>query len=199
VDIQERARLRLAIPIAWLGLSTGMFLYFLGVDATDDYAGWIVAVVAVQVPPYTAIVTARAGQPLGTGRALAVGIPAGLVGALGVFFVLAVVGLTIWPPVPFEFRPYALGLGAGAIALVIGVVKYVSRLRRAPSPRAARSVLGQVLFEGVLGAIAVATRWSDAARDPGIWLVVLVPMLWTMPLWWLLREPRAIPEARLRR
>ncbi|MEO7730895.1 MAG: hypothetical protein ABIY55_07990 [Kofleriaceae bacterium] len=198
MDTQERARLGLAIPIAWLGLSTGLFLYFFSLDLTDDYAGWIIAIVIAQIPPYLALVTARAGRPLGTGRAIALALPAALVGAFGPFFVLSVIGLTIWRAAPFEFRPYLLGLGAGVIALVVGFVLYVRRLRRNAYPRAARHVLWRVVFDGALGVIAVATRWSDAARDPGIWLAVLAPILWTVPLWWLLREPRAIPEARVR-
>ena len=182
----------------WIGLATGACLFFFD-RALEEYAGGIAAIVGAQIPAYLALAAAKPGQPLGRAPAIALGVPAAIVGALGPLFVLTVVGMTAWPPVPFELRPYLLGLAAYAIALVVGLVTYLRWLRRGGFPHAARRVMARVCLAGVLGAIAVATRWSEAARDPVIWLAVLAPSLWTIPLWWLLRAPPSLPDARVRR
>jgi hypothetical protein len=198
VDAHEQRRFRLAVPAAWVGVATGMFLYLSDLDATDDYAGWIIAMVVLQIPAYLAVVTAAPDRPFGRGRAFALAIPAALIVALAAFFIGGIVGIAIWRPVPFELRPYALGLGAALVGLAVGLARHVRMVRRVSHPRGVRGVLARVTIVGLIAVIALATRWSEASREPGIWLAVVTPVLWTVPLWLVARTSRRLPEARLR-
>lgn len=186
------------MPAAWVGIATGMFLSLFELDATDDYAGWIIVMIALQIPAYLTVVTAAPDQSFGWGRAFALAIPAALMVALAAFFVGGIVGIAIWRPVPFELRPYALGLGAAVVGLALGLARHVRMVRRVPYPRGARGVLARVTIAGLIAVIAVATRWSEASREPGLWLAVVTPVLWTVPLWLVVRATRRLPEARLR-
>ncbi|MBC7977978.1 MAG: hypothetical protein H7138_23600, partial [Myxococcales bacterium] len=144
----ERRRFAVAMPIAWLGIAVGMFLYLFDLDRLDDYAGWLVVVVVTQVPAYLAVVTATDEQRFATGRALALAIPAALMIALAMFFVGAVAGLAIWKPVPFEFRPLLIGVGAAVVALIVSIATLVRLLICQPHRGAARRVVGRVAIAG---------------------------------------------------
>jgi hypothetical protein len=58
--------------------------------------------------------------------------------------------------------------------------------------------VGRVTLAGVLGLVAAAMRWTATSRDPGIWLAVVAPVLWTLPFWLVVHGPRRIPRAQVR-
>ena len=53
--------------MTWIGIATALFLYFFSLDSTDDYAGWIPATVATQIPAYLALGSAEPNRPLRRG------------------------------------------------------------------------------------------------------------------------------------
>jgi hypothetical protein len=184
------------LPILWLGILAALFWELFKIDSTDDYVGWIPAMAVTQIPAYLALAFAPADRPFGIGRALAVAIPAALVVAVSGFLIGGVVGLEIWGRKPFELRPLIVGFGAGVVVLVVSCVGFARMLVRTAHRIAARRVLRLVLLAGGLGVGAMLLDWKALMGEPGLWLVIVAPITWTLPMWVTVREPPRIPAAR---
>ena len=203
-----------SVVFGWLCAAAAAFVALFEIDATDDYVGWIPAMVVVQLPAFLALRRGAAGgddhapgcperheASLRGNRRWALAVPAAITGASGVFFVVLAIGQMIWKPAFLEFRPALLAMGVGIAAMVAAVVVFGRILRRLPHPRGARRVLLAVTALGAAGLAAMALPFGKAGWrfDLGAWLVVALPVLWVIPLWLLTavgppREP-AIPRA----
>jgi hypothetical protein len=83
---------------------------------------------------------------------------------------------------------------AGLVALIVAGARFSRLLRDLPHPRGARRVLLGVTALGAAGIAAVGLRFGAPRGSQAAWLVVAVPVLWTIPLWILLAlEPRPEP------
>src|SRR5689334_8820113 len=103
------------VLVGWLCAAGAAFVTLFGMDATDDYAGWVPVIVVVQLPAFLAL---RPPWPVGTlsgARRWALVLPAALVTGMGVFWTMVPIGFLIWAPAWLEFRPLLLGLGAGFV------------------------------------------------------------------------------------
>jgi hypothetical protein len=118
---------------------------------------------------------------------------------MAVFWTMVPIGFLIWKPEWLEFRPLLLGLGVGLVAMIVAGVGFGRRLRAVPHPRSTRLVLIVVTALGAIGLGAMALRLGGSMKDPALWLVVGVPVLWAAPLWLLLalEPPREPPIPRV--
>jgi hypothetical protein len=203
-----------SVLFGWLCAAVVAFGVLFEIDATDDYVGWIPAMIAVQLPAFLVLRRGAAGghdhdpgcparheASIQGDRRWALVVPAAIASGAGVFFVVLSIGQMIWKPAFLEFRPFLLAMCAGIAAMVAAVVAFGRILRRLPHPRGARRVLLAVTALGAAGLAAMALPFGKAGWrvDPGAWLVVALPVLWVIPLWILTaiepaREP-AIPRA----
>lgn len=199
-----------SVLFGWIGAAAAAFVAMFEADATDDFAGWIPVMVAVQLPVFFALRRGAAGghgcdhdhdhghaadcparhevlpePPLRGARRWAVALPAALAGAMGVFWTALAVGNLIWEPQFLELRPLMLATVAGFAAVIAAGVGFARILWRLPHPRGTRRVLLVVAALGAAGLAAVGLSFGQASRsiDPGAWLVVAVPILWVIPLW----------------
>lgn len=187
------------VIVGWICAAGAAFLALFDRGATDDYAGWIPVVVAMQVPAFLALrgkTVVRREELRAGARRWAVVVPAALVAAMGVFWTVGSLGSLIWEPKFLELRPVMLAMIAGLVAIVVAAVGFGRVLERHPHPRGARTVLLVVTALGVAGVGAMAMPFVGRARirEAGEWLVVGLPLLWVMPLWLLSAiEPRPEP------
>lgn len=187
------------VLVGWLCAAAAAFVALFRMDATDDYAGWVPVIVVVQVPAFLAL---RPPWPEGTpsgARRWGLALPAALVTGMAVFWTMVPIGYVIWKPEWLEFRPLLLGLGVGLVAMIVAGVGFGRRLRAVPHPRSTRLVLIVVTALGAIGLGAMALRLGGSMKDPALWLVVGVPVLWAAPLWLLLalEPPREPPIPRV--
>jgi hypothetical protein len=183
------------VLVGWLCAAGAAFAALFDIDSTDDYAGWVFAVVAVQLPAIVALWPVRR-EALPRALRLALALSAALVTGVAVFWMTVPIGTLIWKPAWLEFRPALLGLSVGLVAVIVAGVKFVRFLGRTPHPLGARRVLLVVGALGAAGAGALALRFGVAARPE--WLVVAVPVAWALPLY-LLAVLQPPPEPRIPR
>jgi len=199
--MRRPSRLAIGVAVAWTCAAAAAYWYFFGRDDTDDYAGWLIVVYALQLPVYLAVVTAPRGRELGTGRALAVALPAGLVTGDALMWAALVIGLTLWPDTDFELRPLLIGLVTGVVGVVTSAVGFVLVLRGRPHPRGYAAVLAIVTAAGAASVLFMFLVLSSLLGDvPGSWILILAPLEFVVPLWMVVRshpaEPPPVPAAR---
>ena len=173
----------IAVVIASLGVTIGLFLYFFGRSDTDDYAGWVFAIWGLQLPMYLATVTASGEQPLGTGRAVAIALPSSIASAFGLFIFGVVVGSKLWEPRFLDLRPLLVAGCAGVATLAVMPVWAIRLLRRVAHPQGLTRVLVVTTVAGILGAGIVAMDANIGSGDVGLWLAILAPLAFTVPSW----------------
>lgn len=199
------------VIVGWLCAAGAAFLALLERDATDDYAGWIPAVVALQLPALFALASGASGTPgasgppgaagepppppLSAARRWALIVPATLAAAAAAFWAAGAVGAMIWAPELAEVRPLLLALAAGIAALIAGPIAFARILREAPHRRGVRRVLLGVTAAAAAGVAAPLLLFARARRsdDPAAWLAIGAPALWVLPLWLALAVEPAPP------
>lgn len=187
--------------LLWLFVSIGLFVYCLQDDALDDFAGWIPAVLVLQLPALPIAAHAATDEPgaLPRGWRIACAISLGLVTAFSVFFCCLIVGRRIWHSDFIEVRPLQNGLLMGAVALIVTSVRFSIRMRQRPHPLALRRGLLELLAVALAFVALVAYEEGSgfvetALGNRGQLLLVAVPFLWMAPLWLLMpRRPRPGP------
>ncbi|HSK04449.1 MAG TPA: hypothetical protein VK932_24510 [Kofleriaceae bacterium] len=174
------------VLVGWLCAAGAAFLALFDLAATDDYAGWVPAIVALQVPAIVALWPVRR-EKLPAGLRLALALPAALVAGFAVFLLTMPLLMTRLPDL-LAFLP----LGFGLAAVVVAAVTFGRILEREPHPRGARRVLVVVAVLGAAGA-GMTTLWLGPVPEPE-WLVVAVPVAWALPLYLLATlQPRPEP------
>ena len=187
------------VIVGWICAAGAAFVALFDHGTTDDYAGWIPVVVAMQVPVLLALrgkTAAKREVLLAGARRWAVVVPAALVAAMGVFWTAGSLGSLVWEPKFLELRPLLLATVAGFVAIIVAAVGFARVFERRPHPRGLRTVLLVVTALGVAGVGMMAMPFVGRARirEAGQWLVVGLPLLWVMPLWLLSAlEPRPEP------
>jgi hypothetical protein len=176
------------VIVGWICAAGAAFLALFDCCTTDDYAGWIPVVVAMQVPAFFALrgkTVAKREALLAGARRWVVVPPAAIVAAMGVFWTTGSIGSLIWEPKFLELRPLLLATVAGFVAIIVAAVAFARVLGSAPYPRGLRTVLLVVTALGVAGVGAMAMPFLGRARihEAGEWLLVGIPLLWVIPLW----------------
>jgi hypothetical protein len=185
-----RPRDYVTIAIVWLAACGTAFLVLFDHASTDDYAGWVIAMAATEVPPFIALATATHDQPLGTGRTVAIALPAALVVGL-----CSLVGSALLAAIVIGSRsdiaPLVVAMFGGlAGALGFGFGFGLSR-NRPPHPRGARRML-LVQLVVALFAVALCVPFTLGQAD-GLWVVLATPIAWPLPLLAACRRRRADP------
>jgi len=204
----RRSAYRLVL-VGWLCAAGAAFYAMFDHGTTDDYSGWIPAVVVLQVPGFVALrpwatETEEGRVPMPGGRRWALMLTAALAAAVGVFWIAGCVGSAIWEPKFLELRPLLLAGCAGLAGVFAAAIGFARILRHAPHPRGARRVLLVVTGLGVAGVGAMAMPFLGRMRinDVGELLLVGLPLVWACPMWLLLAlEPPPeppIPRASVR-
>lgn len=198
--------MRRALP--WLALagylaaSVAVFLVLFAEPATDDYAGWSLALPALALPSW--IVLLRRRDPLGLLGALALALPGGL-GLGGV-----VASLVALVRVPDVAQAAALLLFGPVLALAVGLVLW-RRTRGLSTRDAVRRVAVVVGAPALLALLAQLLLWRDvlttqpAGRELSfdgaialaLVLLDLLPLAWALACglaWW-----ATAPQAEARR
>jgi hypothetical protein len=179
------------VLVGWLCAAGAAFAALFDLDATDDYAGWVFVVVALQVPAIVALWPVRR-EALPRALRLALALSAALVTGVAVFWVAVPIGYLIWKPAWLELRPALLGLVVGLVAAVAAGVKFVPILGAVPHPIGARFVVLVVAVLGMAGATAMVLRFGVTAQPD--WLAVAIPVAWALPLYFLAAlQPRPEP------
>jgi hypothetical protein len=164
--------------VGWLCVAGAAFVALFDHHATDDYAGWVPATVAVQVPAILAIWPSRRASRLAGARRWALALPAALVTGIAAFWLTMPIG-TLMGSSLLAFAPLLLGL----MAVIAAGVGFARILRDVPHPRGARLVLLVVIAVGAAGVGATALWFGDAVgTDAALWLVVVAPVAWALPL-----------------
>ena len=174
---RSSVRDHVTVAVVWLALCGAGFVILFGYDSTDDYAGWLIALPLAQIAPYIALATARHGEPLSVGRRVALVLPTALWVGMCWFLLVGAIGSRIWRDA-FDFTGPILGLLAGlASAIAFGIV--FGRDRR-PHPRGARAVLLVHLITACVVGVPAALVGRNV--DPGLYVVIAVPIAWPLPL-----------------
>lgn len=189
-------RVPIALLVAWLCLIAGLTSAVFGSRELDDYVGFVPATAVIQIPAFLALIRAPFDQPFGRGRALALALPAALLIAFAAFWFAAEIGIVVWGRAPFQFNPLFLGACSAIVAFAWSSVLFTRSLTRRLHPVAARRILISVALAACAAAIMLLTDWAAVMREPAIWLIVALPVVWTLPLWLMLRVPPPIPPAR---
>lgn len=185
------------LAVLWIVLCGAAFVTLFSIPETDDVAGFVLAMLALQIPPFLALAGAPDGAPLSGARSVALAVPAAVVGAVVAFFVVGVVAARIFRG-DLDLTPIFLAMGATLIGclgsgLVVGF--YVNAR---PHPLGARRVLTWVAIASLLaGAIVMSVA---IRRDAAVGVVMGVPVLWCVPLLLVTRRKACepVPLARVR-
>lgn len=187
------------VLVGWLCAAGAAFAAMFDHNATDDFAGWILVIVVLQLPAFLAL-RPSPDTPFTGSRRWGLALPAALAAGIGVFWLLVPIGFLIWEPTWLEFRPMLLALACGLIAMFAAGSGFGRMLRELAHPRGTRQVLLAVTALGAAGAGSMALRFGEAADLYGAeWIIVALPLLWTLPLWILLalRPPHEPPIPRV--
>lgn len=190
-------RTLLTLVVVWTMLCGAGFVTLFSIPETDDVAGFVFAVLALQLPAFFALAWARDGEPLSAGRSVAVAIPAAIVGAFAAFFVFGLVASAFF----HDFGDLTAGflafgaslLGCVGSGLVVGLY-----LPRRPHPIGARRVLTWFSIANLVGGVVVMV--VARRRDAALGVIMAMPLAWCVPLLLLTRRKAAepVPVARVR-
>ena len=175
-----------------LAVSVGVFFALFAAPATDDYAGWSLALPALTLPSWAVLLRRR--DPLGPVGALALALPGGA--SLG----CVVASLVAFVRAPDIAQAAALVLFGPVLALVVGAVLW-QRTRGLATRDAVRRVAVVVGAPALLALLAQLLVWRDelAAQPAGrelsfdgaialaLVLLDLLPLAWALACglaWW---------------
>jgi hypothetical protein len=175
------------VLVGWLCAAGAAFLVLFDHDATDDYAGWVLAIVVAQAPAILALWPSPSATLTDARRRRALVFPAALVAGVAVFWLTLPILLLVRMWSFLALSPLVSALAA----VIVGYVRFGRILDRLPHPRGARRVLLEVAAVGGAGA-AAAALWFDPLGQPE-WLAVAVPVAWALPLY-LLASLQPLPE-----
>ncbi|MBP6628192.1 MAG: hypothetical protein KBG28_11435 [Kofleriaceae bacterium] len=193
-----RWRRATTLAVTWVCLVGATFVALFARADTDDYAGWVLVVLAAQVAPAIGLARDRARPRPSWLTAVSVGVVAGLAVAWGLFMIMAMAFVAAGDP----RADSALELGLLGLCVVAGVIWAVTGpffMRRAPHPA---SVQRGLVVTALVGLVALLMTMLAADGVPWVELVlgVALPLAWAAPLLlWLrvLRPVPATPRARL--
>lgn len=182
--------------LMWGFVAAGLFVYCWSDPRLDDLAGWIPALVFLQLPgfPLAAHPAVAPPEQLPRSWTILFAISLGIVTGFAVFFFCAIAGFWVFRR-EFEFRPIALGFILGLGVAIFTAVRHGLRLLRSPHPDGIRrAFLELFLIEVAVLAAALYEIGLSLSLDTADKLIlVILPLLWMAPLWVLL-PPRASSE-----
>ena len=184
-----RPRDYLTIAILWLAACGTAFVVLFDHATTDDYAGWVIAMAITEVPPFVALATATHDQPLGTGRTVAIALPAALVVGLCSLVASALLSAMMFGR-SSDIAPLVVAL-VGGLAGALGFIGFGVMRHRPPHPRGARRMLLAQLAVALF-AVALCVPFTVGQAD-GLWVVLATPIAWPLPLLAASRRRRAEP------
>lgn len=185
------------LAVLWTMLCGAAFVTLFSIAETDDVAGFVLAMLALQVPPFLALAGAPDGAPLSGARSAAIAVPAAFVGAYVAFFVVGVVAARIFRS-PLDLTPIFLAMGATLLGCLGSGLAAGFYVHARPHPFGARRVLTLFAIASLLaGAIVMSVA---IRRDAAIGVVMGVPLLWCVPLLLVTRRKvcEPVPLARVR-
>ncbi|MEZ4364514.1 MAG: hypothetical protein R3B48_30335 [Kofleriaceae bacterium] len=188
--------------VAWLLIVGAMFVYCWNDPALDDFSGWLPTVVVLQLPAIWALWRAQRGAPRGNACTILFTISASLMTALGVLAALTPVWAWAWDAQWHAQEPSVVGAialtlgGLGALLLALfslpGILyDWLSQ------PDGERQVLSIVRLAGIVavGVQLLVLAITGTNLEPGLWLVMSLPLIWVAPLLMMSRRPSATPVA----
>jgi hypothetical protein len=183
------------ILVLWLASCGALFVTLLSAPDTNDVAGFVIAMVILQIPPFVGVACSEDSRPLSPGSCVAVALPTAIVGAFVTFFVSGTVAATVWSG-PFDFTAIYIALVGAVIGFVLYGVPLGFYLGQRPHPIAARRAF---LVLGLVNLLAMAVSLCARQGDVELVVVMGVPVLYVVPMlvasW--RRRPDPAPIARV--
>jgi hypothetical protein len=190
-------RTLLTLVVAWTMLCGAGFMTLFSFPETDDVAGFVFAVLALQVPAFLALGSARDGEELSAARSVAVAIPAAIVGAFAAFFVFGSVAAAFFHDFG-DLTAVFLAFGASLLGCVGSGLVVGLYLPRRPHPLGARRVLTWFAIASLVGGVVVMV--VARRREAALGVVMAMPLAWCVPLLLVTRRSpvEPVPVARVR-
>lgn len=175
-----------------VALALGLFLALFSAPASDDYAGWSLAIAGLVLPAWFFLLRGR--DPLGAVGALGLALPAGA-GLGGV-----VASLVVLAGLSERAQVGGLVVVAPGMSLVATIILWL-RLRRLPTRDAVRRAAVVVGAPALLALVLTGLTWREVLWAPrsgaelgfeaglalALVLLDLLPLAWALALalaWW---------------
>ncbi len=164
------------LMVVWLAVCGAGFVTLFALHTTQELAGFVFAMLALQAPAFLAIVDAPLGRPLEAGRAVTIGVIGALVGAYEAFAIASAWGSSM--------------AGVGICCLAVGTMLSLV-LALVPHPLGGRIAFSVMLLLSLVAGVATVI---SADHAPSLYVAVSCTIPWPVPLL-VLCWPRPIETA----